>query len=214
MSHSCLCTVCKGKSQHVDAGSCGLDVWLWLSSPTSQTKQVVSFLCRHDPHQRIQPLATPCHLTCYLCHCPLRLRLQKPISWPNTFLFLLYTCIFSNFLRFISGLHVGSCLYCGTSGIWSLTVFSYERELFCFPELVLEYSWAFFVREYSAHQNASFMPLFCVPCVRGTHYCIVCVCAAWYGTFRTHGLQYRSYHWLVYHYHIMCVYYSSTRGIW
>jgi hypothetical protein len=43
------------------------------------------------------------------------------------------------------------------------------------------------------------------------HYCIVCVCTAWYGTFRTHGLQYRSYHWLVYHYRIVCVYYSSTR---
>jgi hypothetical protein len=43
------------------------------------------------------------------------------------------------------------------------------------------------------------------------HYCIVCVWAAWYGTFRSHGLQYRSYHWLVYHYRIVCVYYSSTR---
>ena len=54
----------------------------------------------------------------------------------------------------------------------------------------------------------------CIFLLSVRHYCIVCVRASWYGSFRTRGLQYRSYHgWCLSHYRIVCMNYSSTRPI-
>ncbi len=64
-------------------------------------------------------------LTYHTSMCSVRLRLPNPYLGQILSILFMYMCISSNLLRFISGLHVGSCLYCGTSGIWGLTVFPY-----------------------------------------------------------------------------------------
>lgn len=44
-------------------------------------------------------------------------------------------------------------------------------------------------------------------------YCIVCVWAAWYSSFRTRSVQYRLHHWLVYHYcTVLCAYIIPVHG--
>ena len=114
--------------------------------------------------------------------CKVTSKYAKTISWPNTLKhFHVYVYFISSyFLRIFSGQNVSSCLYCGTSGIWSLTVFSILTRTFLFSWTSSGKFLSFFVSEYCSHQNATFMPFFCVICTRNLNWDCASVCVIRY----------------------------------
>ena len=78
----------------------------------------------------------------------------------HTFIFLISWDLFWDYTWGLA------CLYFGTLGLWSFKVFHIYNFLFSWTSSGIFQ--CFFICEYCAHQNASFMPSLYVLCVQGT----------------------------------------------